>query len=496
MIVFGGRDGANAALNDISTFTISTRRWNTTVNPTGSRPSARYGHFAVVSNGFMIIFGGTTTGSDYLNDIYRYNIAANSWSATPAGGTAPAGRRDHYGMALPSPSTVAYFFGGFSGTARNDVIKYDANAHGWVNPNAAGTPPSIRYDHSVSFLSIASAPTAFIFGGTDGTTANADIKKYAVGSDNWSNTPSLGTAPSARSGHTSIGTNAGIVYIFGGVSGAGTYLNEIVKYNAIDCSAAPACNDDNLCTVDACVVGSCDYTNRASGFDCNDNLFCNGPSDTCDANGQCIHTGDPCAAEPLCNNQCNEASDNCLAPTGTPCNDNLFCTAVDICEGGICRGQPGDPCRGNPVCNATCNEATDSCASTSGVTCDDGFGCTLVDSCNGLGACVGSQSPCSATDVCRQCQDFNGTAVCLSPTGTTCPDDGVYCNGAEQCNNGFCEHVGNPCSTCPTLCIEAERRCDCVVPSSGSGAGESGATRSSGAVGFFLVVAALLSSLL
>jgi hypothetical protein len=87
--------------------------------------------------------------------------------------------------------------------------------------------------------------------------------------------------------------------------------------------------------------------------------------------------------------------------------------------------------------------------------------------------------------------------VCLSPTGTTCPDDGVYCNGAEQCNNGFCEHVGNPCSTCPSLCIEAERRCDCAVPSSGSGgAGESGATRSSGAVGFFLVVAALLSSLL
>jgi len=333
-----------------------------------------------------------------------------------------------------------------------------------------------------------------VYGGTDGTTAKTDVAKYATGGDSWANTPQIGTVPAGRSGHSSIGTAAGIIYIFGGTSG-GTYLNDVLKYNTIDCSTVASCNDNNLCTIDRCTVGSCDYGIQPQGTDCTDGIFCNGALDTCDANGVCVHGGDPCAGEAICNSQCNETARNCLAPVGTPCDDGLFCTAVDICTGGICRGLPGDPCAGNPVCNSTCSETTSSCASLAGVDCDDGLGCTLVDSCDGTGHCSGTRSPCAATDPCRQCQDSNGTALCISPAGTPCLDDGIFCNGPEVCNNGFCQSAGNPCTSCPDACLEGDKRCSCGTASSGPPQSQSDATRIQG-TGVVFLLAAILSSYL
>lgn len=42
-----------------------------------------------------------------------------------------------------------------------------------------------------------------------------------------------------------------------------------------------------------------------------------------------------------------------------------------------------------------CNEASDNCYSPSGTACNDGLYCTASDSCNGVGSCVGSGNPCT-----------------------------------------------------------------------------------------------------
>jgi hypothetical protein len=70
----------------------------------------------------------------------------------------------------------------------------------------------------------------------------------------------------------------------------------------VECLVDMDCADSNFCTDDSCASGSCQYSNN------ND-----------------------------------------------PCDDNLFCTLVDICSDGTCQGT-GDPCGGS-----VCDEVNDQC---------------------------------------------------------------------------------------------------------------------------------------
>lgn len=76
----------------------------------------------------------------------------------------------------------------------------------------------------------------------------------------------------------------------------------------VDCWETWHCNDNNACTTDACVNDECVFTNAAQGTACNDNLFCTA-TDTCNGSGQCTGTGSPCTPTQWCNefqNQCEQ----------------------------------------------------------------------------------------------------------------------------------------------------------------------------------------------
>jgi cysteine-rich repeat protein len=99
--------------------------------------------------------------------------------------------------------------------------------------------------------------------------------------------------------------------------------------------ATVACDDGNVCTDDQCDgAGRCVSTNNAAP--CNDGSFCNG-LDTC-AGGSCrVHAGDPCVGGPVCNDTCNETTDNCFLPFGTSCTDDSDPRTQDQCDGrGAC----------------------------------------------------------------------------------------------------------------------------------------------------------------
>jgi len=233
------------------------------------------------------------------------------------------------------------------------------------------------------------------------------------------------------------------------------------------CTAGPPldCDDDNVCTDDACNPGAadaasaCEHTPNTAP--CDDGLFCNG-DDVC-AGGTCGHAGDPCSGGADCNRTCDEAANDCKDPAGTacgddgnvctddvcdgqgacthptnaaPCDDGVFCNGADLCQNGVC-AHAGDPCASGTACDNTCNEAAKDCLSPPGAAClDDGNVCT-DDVCDGRGNCAHT----------------NNTAPC---------DDGRFCDGADVCKDGACTHAGDPCAggpDCNRVCNESTKDC-------------------------------------
>lgn len=233
-----------------------------------------------------------------------------------------------------------------------------------------------------------------------------------------------------------------------------------------DCSEA--CSEQ----FDSCVG------NDPNGATCDDGLFCTA-TDTCNGSGTCNGGGSPCAGadgDSNCAESCNEAADNCLGndPGGSACNDGLFCTATDTCNGlGACTST-GNPCigpDGDNDCSESCNEVTNNCTGNDpmGSACSDTLFCTLIDTCNAVGVCVGTSNPCPGadgdSDCSEACNEASNTCTSNDPNGTACTDN-VFCNGTNTCQNGSCTASGiNPCpgadgdSDCSETCNEASDNC-------------------------------------
>jgi len=83
----------------------------------------------------------------------------------------------------------------------------------------------------------------------------------------------------------------------------------------VECTAAIHCDDGNQCTSDECTSGECVNTNLANGATCNDGLYCT-KTDTCNGGGTCVGSvATPCNKT---NPVCCEDSDSCH-PTGYEC---------------------------------------------------------------------------------------------------------------------------------------------------------------------------------
>lgn len=255
------------------------------------------------------------------------------------------------------------------------------------------------------------------------------------------------------------------------------------------------CDDGRLCTVgetcqdgecrggaprdcsfgaDSCHAGTCDEETGcsvqplANGTPCDDDLFCT-QSDVC-SDGECVGAARDCADDALtCEVAigCDEQLDECVmtdAPFGTTCDDGLFCTVSDQCDGfGSCTGSARDCFTGVPQCqqSAGCDEALDQCATvpqTLGTFCDDGLFCTgSNDQCDGLGACVGGTPvDCSGLD------DECNVGVC-DDTFDTCDtsprSSGTACNVGLTCTADTCDGLGS-CSTATGSFRPASTVCD------------------------------------
>ncbi len=220
----------------------------------------------------------------------------------------------------------------------------------------------------------------------------------------------------------------------------------------------------------AATDGVCD--NLASGTTCNDNLYCTA-TDTCDGSGSCVGTGDPCPGpdgDGDCSESCNETFDNCTGNdvSGSICDDGDFCTVTDLCTGtGSCHGT-GDPCPGpdgDGDCTESCDETTDSCTANDmdGTDCNDGLYCTGSETCT-IGVCGSSTGdPCTGPDGDGDCaESCDETADnCTGPDtmGSSC-DDGLFCTVTDACDaTGSCVGAGSPCPG-PDGDVDCVESCD------------------------------------
>ena len=207
------------------------------------------------------------------------------------------------------------------------------------------------------------------------------------------------------------------------------------------------CSDDNPCTLnDTCRSGVCTA----------------GPVRICTASDQCHVAG-------TCDRQTGACS-NPTAPEGTVCNDGSFCTDVDRCQAGVCRGVSVIDCDDhNPCTDDTCLPVptavgSDPCQHTPNTNpCNDGDACTRTDTCE-AGVCRGSNPVvCTTANPCQTpgtCSPTSG--VCSSPTprgdGTPCSDSDA-CTANDTCQGGACRS-GTPVVCAPSDQCHSAGTCD------------------------------------
>jgi hypothetical protein len=142
-------------------------------------------------------------------------------------------------------------------------------------------------------------------------------------------------------------------------------------------------------------------TPTAISGSCDDDVYCNG-ADICLGGACALHAGNPCSGQPECLNVCDEGSDVCRAPYGSPCwsdgnvctddvcnglggcshvnnsvqcDNGVFCDGPDFCVGGACSFSVGNPCDPVSQCAHLCDETVDLCRADAGDLCSDDGSC-------------------------------------------------------------------------------------------------------------------------
>jgi fructose-specific component phosphotransferase system IIB-like protein len=228
MMVFGG-EAATGPLNDVwsspgitaagQTVTTTPYKW-IQIFPTGTAPSARYGHSGAYdgTSNHLIVFGGGSSSTTCFNDYWLLD-GANSASGTPswvqmtASGTPPSARLNQTTI-YDSATNNLIIFGGSNcaGGYLSDVWVL-SNANGgpgtptWSQVSTTGVAPSARENASAIYDSVNNVLT--LYAGDAGTTGLSDVwtlsnANGSGGTPTWTHVVPTGTAPAARTGQSSV----------------------------------------------------------------------------------------------------------------------------------------------------------------------------------------------------------------------------------------------------------------------------------------------------
>lgn len=204
------------------------------------------------------------------------------------------------------------------------------------------------------------------------------------------------------------------------------------------------CSDADACTSDVCTPeGACAYPFAPRGTSCDDGLFCTA-SDRCNGAGRCEGLGNRCDDGIACTTDiCEETTRSC---TSTPPTDQCIVGRSCVARG---TGPSGVPCL---VCDPTRNPrgwspAGDGCA-IGGVCVARGtrhavYPCLVCDP-------TRNAADWSPLDVGERCSEASCTAGRLIPAGVCSASGECVVGAAMRCATGVC---GSP-TECASSCAD------------------------------------------
>jgi len=158
-------------------------------------------------------------------------------------------------------------------------------------------------------------------------------------------------------------------------------------------------------------VGAC---GSACSSSCNDDNLCT--SDSCGADGQCLHSPVTCDDGVVCTLDACDPAVGCLRlpDDRLACDDGNACTSGDACAGTECRG----------------TAIADCCAT--GLDCDDTDPCT-EDACF-LGRCQNPSRSCAVENKCL-------AGYCNANDQGACETTEVSCDDSNVCTDDACDPI-------------------------------------------------------
>ena len=212
MIVFGGRTLTGIS-GELWKLDLTNNQWSQLL-PAGITPLPRYTQNAYYDSltGEMIIWAGQ--GTELYNDVWAYNISANSWHLLWPDGNVSGAPLKRYGTASVFEPVKRRFttFAGFTTSGRfDDTWSFNVDSMQWTDRTNTIHPPK-RCLHSAVFAE--NLNRFVIYGGQD-TGPLDDIWQCDLSNFTWINiTPVL--KPPARFWNSAVYSGNGLI-IFGGL---------------------------------------------------------------------------------------------------------------------------------------------------------------------------------------------------------------------------------------------------------------------------------------
>ncbi|MEB2311422.1 MAG: hypothetical protein OZ928_06205 [Polyangiaceae bacterium] len=485
-VLFGGMS-SGAARND--TWEWDGSQWIQACVTTpciNNKPSPRYGASMAYdggSGGVLLLFGGTTNGTDRLSDTWEWN--GSVWTRRATSG--PSGR---YGAAMVHDPTRwrTVLFGGSTANGApftsDETWEWNGQTKAWKLIPSTG--PSQRTTAGAFDLN---RKRFVLFGGSSN------------GTDTWGDTWEYYTRGGACDGVSQCDTG----YCTDGVCceafSCGTCQACDTAANPGVCAPVRSADDLDTCTgANTCsALGECKKKNAqactsatecASGF-CADGYCCNsacdGGCDECASSpGTCTprapgHAG----SAPACGGfACTGSSGACP----TSCTSDSQCVSTHYCAAdGTCQPRRASGAACNTAAGVDCKVA--GCRECSAGGCVD-FVCCAATSCGACQTCSGATpGTCSSVTNADDADSCAGASTC-SASGACKKKLGQACGAGADCASGFCADgvccngaCSGGCDVCKaSLGATADGQCTLLAAgASGSGCGNYACTGASGA---------------
>ena len=213
MIVWGGSSNGSD-VNTGGRYNPATDSW--TASSTTNAPAARSGHTAVWTGTEMIVWGGFGE-SGWLNSGGKYNPSTDTWTATSRT-NAPSARAQHTAVWTGNEMIV---WGGYAdGNLLNTGGRYNPSTDSWTATTTTNAPAG-RYNHTAVWT----GGEMIVWGGNDFNTGG----RYNLVTNSWTAT-SITNAPTGRIFNTAVWTGSEMI-VWGGYNGTDPF-DTGGRYNA------------------------------------------------------------------------------------------------------------------------------------------------------------------------------------------------------------------------------------------------------------------------